>query len=240
MLGVRQPTARLEPIAPDVWLVRGGIIRPIMNVYLIEHGGAVTVFDGGIKAMTRDVAEAAASLGTIDRIVLGHSHAEHRGIAASLGAPVWCHEDEADDARADGGAHYFHYERLKGWARWLMPLFVRLWDGGPVDVAGTLKEGDLVAGFTVVHFPGHAPGLIGLWRESDRLALVSDTVYTLDAETARSVEPHLPHRAFNKDQDQARRSLQKLADLDPRVVCTGHGDPVTDDVRQRLRKAAAG
>ena len=237
---VSEHSTRLEPIADDVWLVRGGLIRHIMNVYLIVHGGTVTVFDAGIKAMTRHVADAAASLGTLDRVVLGHSHAEHRGIAPSLGVPVWCHEDEADDARSDGGAHYFHYESIRALrARWVVPLFVRLWDGGPVDVAGTLKEGDRVAGFEVVHFPGHAPGLIGLWRTSDRLALVSDTVYTLDPETGRFGEPRLPHRAFNKNMDQTRRSVYKLADLDPRVVCTGHGDPVTGDVRERLRRAAA-
>jgi glyoxylase-like metal-dependent hydrolase (beta-lactamase superfamily II) len=211
-----------------------------MNVFLIRHDGKVTVFDGGIKAMTRYVAEAAASLGPLDRVVLGHSHAEHRGIAPGLGVPVWCHEDEADDARADGGAHYFHYERLRGFrSRWLIPVFVRLWDGGPVDVADTVKEGDRVAGFEVVHFPGHAPGLIGLWRESDRLALVSDTVYTMDPETGRFGEPRLPHRAFSKDMDQTRRSAYKLADLDPRVVWTGHGDAVTGNVREQLRRAAA-
>ena len=46
-----------------------------------------------------------------------------------------------------------------------------------MKIDDTVAEGDEVAGFRVHHFPGHAPGLIGLWRESDRLALVSDTVY---------------------------------------------------------------
>ena len=42
------------------------------------------------------------------------------------------------------------------------------------------QEGDEIAGFKVVELPGHAPGLIGLFREEDRLALVSDCIYTLD------------------------------------------------------------
>ena len=41
----------------------------------------------------------------------------------------------------------------------------------------------LDAGFKVMHLPGHAPGLIGLFRETDRLALVSDCFYTLDPQT---------------------------------------------------------
>jgi len=32
-----------------------------------------------------------------------------------------------------------------------------------------VQEGDDVAGFEVVHLPGHAPWLIGLWRASDRV-----------------------------------------------------------------------
>ena len=72
-----------------------------------------------------------------------------------------------------------------GYARVVMPRLTGMWDGGPVEISSTVEEGDEVAGFEVVHLPGHAPGMIGLWRESDRLALVSDTFYTLDPQTGR-------------------------------------------------------
>ena len=32
------------------------------------------------------------------------------------------------------------------------------WDGGPVQISGTVSEGDEIAGFRVIHLPGHAPG----------------------------------------------------------------------------------
>ena len=54
---------QLERVADGVWLIRGGFVKKTMNVYLIEYAGKVTVFDGGIKAMTKAVAEAATSLG---------------------------------------------------------------------------------------------------------------------------------------------------------------------------------
>jgi glyoxylase-like metal-dependent hydrolase (beta-lactamase superfamily II) len=44
------------------------------------------------------------------------------------------------------------------------------WDGGPVEISGTVSGGDDVAGCRVVHAPGHAPSLIVLWAEEDRLA----------------------------------------------------------------------
>ena len=129
-----------------------------------------------------------------------------------------------------------------------LPLGIRLfhgflhrfvWDGGPVQIAGTVEEGDEIAGFRVVHLPGHAPGLIGLWRESDRLALVSDCFYTLDVETTRKGAPRVPHAAFNYDTEQARASIRKLAALDPATVWAGHAGPLTGDVAGQLERAAA-
>jgi glyoxylase-like metal-dependent hydrolase (beta-lactamase superfamily II) len=210
-----------------------------MNVYLLEDDGGVTVFDSGIKAMTKGIASAAATRGGIKRVLLGHGHPDHRGAAPGLGATVFCHPDEVADAEGDGGAHYFDFSKLDRWfARLLMPRMMRSWDGGPVKIEGTVSEGDEVAGFKVVHLPGHAPGQIGLWRESDRLALVSDTLYTLDPETGRRGDPRVPHHAFNKDTEQARASILKLAELEPAAVWPGHADPIRGDVRQQLERVA--
>jgi glyoxylase-like metal-dependent hydrolase (beta-lactamase superfamily II) len=108
-----------------------------------------------------------------------------------------------------------------------------------VNVAGTVDEGDDVAGFRVVHMPGHAPGLIALFRDSDRLALVSDALYTLDPQSGRRQPAHVPHPAFNQDTEQARASIRKLATLDPASVWAGHTDPVTGDVAAQLEHAAS-
>jgi hydroxyacylglutathione hydrolase len=228
-----------ERVAEGVWLMRGGFPSKAMNVYLIEDHGGVTLFDAGIEAMRRGVGSAAAQMGGLNRIVLGHSHPDHRGVAPALGAPVFCHPDEVADAEGDGGEHYFDFSQLQHrFARVMMPRLLRWWDGGPVKVAGTVKEGDQVAGFEVVHLPGHAPGLIGLWRKSDGLALVSDTLYTLDPETGRHGPPRVPHPAFTKDTEQARASIRKLAAMEPAAVWAGHAEPVTGDVRAQLERAA--
>jgi glyoxylase-like metal-dependent hydrolase (beta-lactamase superfamily II) len=154
--------------------------------------------------------------------------------------PVYCHPDEVADAEGDGGEHYFDYSQLEhATARFGMPRFIKSWDGGPVKIAGTVSEGDEVAGFQVMHLPGHAPGLIGLWRESDRIALVSDTLYTLDPQSGRKGPPRLPHRAFNWDTERARESIRKLAALEPREVWAGHADPLTSgDLRAQLERVA--
>ncbi len=228
-----------ERVADGVWLIRGGFPAKTMNVYLIEDSGQITVFDAGIKTMTHSIASAAARLGGIRRVVLGHAHADHRGAAPGLGAPVYCHPADRADAEGDGGDHYFHLDLLPAYARPLFPWLLKQWDGGPVPIAGTVEEGDEIAGFRVIHLPGHAPGLIGLYRESDRLALTSDCFYTLDPTTGIKGHPRVPHAAFNLDTEQARDSIRKLAALEPAAAWPGHADPLVGDVRSQLEQAAA-
>jgi hydroxyacylglutathione hydrolase len=233
-------TPTIEPVADGVWLIRGGLPR-IMNVYLLEEDGGVAVFDAGIKGMARGVTEAAAAFGGINRVVLGHGHTDHRGSAPQLDAPVFCHPDEVEDAEGSGGFRYWgdirHSDLPRG-ARLMHPyLHTHVWDGGPVDIAETVSEGHDVAGFRVVHAPGHAPGLIVLFREEDRLALVTDLIYTIDM-NGRHDDPHLPNSFYNWDTDKARESVRKVAALEPSSAWPGHGNPLVGDVGAQLRHVA--
>jgi hydroxyacylglutathione hydrolase len=230
----------LERVADGVWLLRGGIPRE-MNVYLLEDaGGGVTLFDAGIRSMTHAVAEAAAPLGGVNRIVLGHADCDHRGTAPGLRVPVYCHPGDVEAARRDEPLRTYHRLELLGVpARYVYRRLMTFWDGGAVEIAGTVEEGDDVSGFRVVHLPGHAPGLIALFRESDRLALTSDCFYVIDPETSRKVPPGPPPEAFNEDTERARASMRKLAALEPSAAWPGHADALTGDVRAQLERAAA-
>lgn len=232
--------AEPEAIAEGVWVVRGGRPRT-MNVYLLADDGGVTMFDAGIAEMTDALAAVGARLGGIKRIVLGHADCDHRGAAAGIDAPVYCHPLERQAAQSPSPYRdYWDFEQLRAWAKPIYPKLMHIWDGGALEVEGTVKEGDAIAGFRVVDLPGHAPGLIGLFREDDRLALVSDTFYTVDPETAKRGAARVPHPAFNQDTEQARASIRKLAELDPTVAWAGHTDPVSgSDVQIQLERAAS-
>ena len=238
-LAARLASSDAEAVADGVWRVRGGLPRRTMNVYLVEDDGGVLAFDAGIRQMVSGIATAAARLGGLTRVVLGHAHADHRGAAAGLGAPVLCHADERADAEGDGGAHYFDLDRLPAHGRVAFGRLLPYWDGGPVPVAGTLAEGDAVGGFEVVHLPGHAPGLIALWRGDDRLALTSDCFYTVDPLTSAYGAPRVPLAAFNQDTEGARAAIGKLAALAPASAWPGHAEPLRGDVAAALETAAA-
>jgi glyoxylase-like metal-dependent hydrolase (beta-lactamase superfamily II) len=233
----------MEKVADGVWLLRGDA-RKSMNIYFIEDGDGVVQFDAGTKSMTKAAQAAGRQLGGVKRVVLGHAHADHRGTAPEMGAPVFCHADDVAEAESEAAiAPYMEISELPLPARWLYPLLLRRWDGGAVKIDGTVAEGDEVAGFRVLHFPGHAPGLIGLWRERDRVALVSDVFYLIDStKMGRPLpkgEASVPHPAWNWDHAKAKESIRKLAALGPELVCAGHDQPLRGpDLRPALERAA--
>lgn len=232
---------RLEPIAPRVWLLRGGL-RRTMNVYLIEDRDRVVVYDAGEKGMAKAIVAAAARLGGIAKVVLGHGDTDHRGAAPALSAlaPVACHPDARPHAEGRGGRDYWDPAKLPPGVRLLHAFSHRfVWDGGPVRISETVAVGDRVADFEVIDLSGHAPGQIGLWRARDRVALVSDTFYVTTM-TGRPAPAHVPLEAYNLDTAAARAAIRRLAALDPRIVAPGHLGPLEGpDVVAQLQAAAA-
>ena len=234
-----------EKIADGVWR-HAGDIRQGMNVYLVaeEDGSGVFAFDAGTSAMAKGIRSAADELGGLTRVVLGHAHVDHRGSAPKLGVPVHCHPDEVEEAEGDGGVSYQPLRDVPvTYSRWLYRVVFPIWDGGPVSIAGTIAEGERIAGFEVVHLPGHAPGQIGLWRESDRLCLCSDTIYLTDSTRPLGHHPGIypPHPVFDQDPQQTLESVRKLAALEPAMIAPGHMEPLRGepaDLRRRLEAAA--
>lgn len=233
----------LEEIADGVWLLRGDI-KGGMNVYFLRDGDGVVQFDAGTRSMNGAVAAVGRRLGGTRRVVLGHGHSDHRATAHASGAPVEVHPDAVAETESDASIPpYFELEKIEvAPVRWIYPTLLRTWDGGAVKVSGTVSEGDEVAGFEVKEFPGHAPGLIGLWRESDRMAIVSDTVYLVDSARLKPLpagQASVPHPAFAWNHEMAKDSVRKLAALEPKMVCPGHEHPIKGVNLRGVLEAAA-
>jgi hydroxyacylglutathione hydrolase len=221
-----------------------GRVQRTTNIYLLEADGGLTVYETGSIGGATAIRAAAAERGGIRQIVLSHAHADHRGGAARLDAPILCHPQERPGAESDDGPSYgFDYSKIRNpLIRAITPRMLKAMDGGPLHIAGTLEEGDLIAGFQILHLPGHTSGLIGLWRESDRLAIVSDAVFVWDPFSLLGMPGpvRLPPRAVRPDDAAARDSLHRIAALDPASVWVGHYGPITRDPRAALERAAEG
>ena len=90
-----------------------------------------------------------------------------------------------------------------------------------------LNEGDEVAGFRVVHAPGHARGEVIFFRDSDRVAICGDVIRNMSYATALPGIKE-PPAIFTYDPAENRRSIRKLAELEPSLILPGHGPAVTD------------
>jgi glyoxylase-like metal-dependent hydrolase (beta-lactamase superfamily II) len=155
-------------------------------------------------------------------VALTHCHPDHQGTAKIIcerfGVPLACHA--ADTPTMEGRAPM---EPLNCVVR----MGERFWSGPPHPVGQVLRDGDMVAGFRVVHTPGHTSGHVVFFRERDRVAIVGDLLANIHFLTGR---PGLrePPAYSCIDPAQNRRSMQILLRLNPAIVCFGHGPPLTD------------
>ena len=88
-----------------------------------------------------------------------------------------------------------------------------------------MNDGDEVAGFRVVHAPGHARGEVIFFRDSDRVAICGDVIRNMSYATGLPGIKE-PPEIFTYDPAENRRSIRKLAALEPR----------TDPPRARARR----
>ena len=110
------------------------------------------------------------------------------------------------------------------------PVLARIqasWEGPPHKVDVVLNEGDEVGSFKVIHAPGHAGGEVIYWRESDGTAISGDVIRNLNYATGMTGIDQPPDM-FTYDPAENRRSIRKLAELNPKVILPGHGPEVTD------------
>src|SRR5690606_27542962 len=167
-------------------------------------------------------------------IVLTHGHFDHVGALAELAerweVPVYAHELELP--YLDGRASYPPPDPTVGGG--LMSALSRFYPRGPIDVSRWLDvlpaDGAVpsMPGWRGIHTPGHTPGHISLWRESDRTLIARAAFITPAQESAYAVatqrpELHGPPMYYTQDWVQAKEPVERLAALEPELVITGHG-----------------
>ena len=209
----------MKQLAEGLYLLRGFPPNGI-NVYLMGD----VVIDAATKFAKRRILKQISGY-PVSAHALTHVHPDHQGaskaICERLGIPLMC---GVNDVQAMETGVMGQKDAL------INKIIDKLWTGPPYKVSKALREGDEVAGYRVLDVPGHSPGHVAYWRESDRTLICGDVLNNMNVFTG-TPGLHEPPVPFTTDVAQNRDSARKLAKLEPELVCFGHGKPLRDTAR---------
>ncbi len=210
------------------------------QAYLWHDGDELTLVDTGVPGSAEQFEAAIGTLGlsrsAVRRIVLTHGHEDHAGSAAEIhawhGAPVHAHHADAPVVRGERGRAepvLTDFERPI-WEQ-VSALGITTLAIPPAPVAVELTGGeelDFGDGARVLSIPGHTPGSIAIHLPAHGVLFAGDTVAT-------TPEHGVIPGVFNLDRAALLDSYRRLADLDPDIVCVGHGASVVGDAGAAMR-----
>jgi hydroxyacylglutathione hydrolase len=216
----------VKELAPGVWQLSGFPPNGI-NVFLLED----VLVDAASRHAGRRILRQLRGR-TVTAHALTHAHPDHQGaskeICEALSIPFWVGERDADAAENPDLIR----ERQPDHP--VARFYDRIFRGPGRRVDRILHESDEVAGFKVLDSPGHSAGHVSYWRESDRVLVLGDVLNNMDVITAVP-GLHEPKPFLTPDPAENRRSIRKLAALEPALVLFGHGAPLRDaDKLQRF------
>ena len=225
------------------------------NVYLIEEeGGGLALFDAGIgtpegeTALLEGFHALGRSLSEVRRIFISHGHLDHYGYARAAqdasAAPVHCHPRDHDkvtwrdhdQGRVERHAAYLAKLGAGPELRELAAHFQRQIEkmARPLSIVEPLIEGTRLqfAKFaaTVMHLPGHTPGLVCLWAEDHGVLFSDDHLLEF-------VSPNPLHDLEGGSEPRHRalveylRSAAKVRALPVTLVAPGHGPTFDNHVK---------
>lgn len=214
----------LRQIAPEVFHI-SLMPRNSINCYIIEG----VLVDSGIRSSYTTVKKVLQKIPVYQHI-LTHAHADHQGcsdqICAEFSIPLLCHPDEV--FRTETGMVTTDYPNPQ---HWIARLQQKFWAGQGHTVERTIGENDKIGNFSIIETPGHSQGHISLFREQDGVLIIGDVATNMNLLTT-ATGLRLPPNIFTTDQQRNIESLQRLAKLNPAIICFGHGPIMKNTERQ--------
>ena len=209
----------------------GGVKGP--NVYLLVDED-LTLIDSGFPGNGRIIAQYIEGLGRrlneLKRVLLTHSHPDHTGSVAELkemlpALQVMAHR--SDTSVDKDGRHLVSYLNLFGATPLPIPFLRR------VEADGFLEEGQvlpILGGLRVIHTPGHTPGSVCFYLETQKVIFLGDNVVNRGQYLGGSMPfPKTSMKLYE-------RSLRRIAAMDFDIACLAHGQVFRENADRRIRR----
>jgi len=230
-------------VLPDIFCQTIQIVN-VVFVGLPNQDDWVLVDAGMPKSADNIVAASEKRYGSNRRpkgIVLTHGHFDHVGAIIDLvkhwNVPVFAHELELPYLTGQQGYSPPDPTVEGGLVAKMSPMFpiqpINL--GKHVEKLPQDGTIPILTGWRWIHTPGHTPGHISLFRESDRTLIVGDAFVTVKQESIYKVftqeqEISGPPRYLTTDWQSSWESVRSLEALKPTIAVTGHGMPMTGEL----------
>jgi glyoxylase-like metal-dependent hydrolase (beta-lactamase superfamily II) len=219
----------------------------IINSYLVEESGEVTIVDAGLSGLWKHLPAELEAMGrTLDdvrAIVLTHGHSDHVGFAergrTERGWPVSVHELDAALARgevpnpAQGGGAMSPLPLL-GFIWWSLRHGPRTHHLGAVSTYGDGATLDVPGSPQVSLVPGHTPGSAVLRFAGHDALFVGDALCTYAVTSGRRGPQIAP---FSADPALALRSLTRIEGVEASLLLPGHGPAWKGGAAEAVRLA---
>jgi glyoxylase-like metal-dependent hydrolase (beta-lactamase superfamily II) len=212
------------------------MIRPIpgtrgAHAYLHDSREGLAVIDpgytGSFRAVLRFVDQ--QGLGPIAWVILTHHHIDHAGTASALcqasGARLAVHEADEPYLRPGRPRERMTFWGLADRLPSRLARFLVTCAGAELRLLG---DGETIAGLAVVHGPGHTPGSICLYSESESALFLGDVL-----NNERGIRT--PPWTVNHSHQRAMRAPQRLGSLRYESAYFGHGPAILEGADQRVR-----